>query len=249
MSSMNMRAKGGVSIVFLQAHQCALFVMWSTNVTMQSWPFPEVGRSVMKSMPILCQWPFAIGSCCRRPMGFPLHWLVWWPKSQPATYRWVSRHICFQKYRPFIRKYIRSAPKFPPVGVLWASWRICCCIVLGIHNHPLSSAFPSSSFSFALAVLFTYVFSKSPLNHSMPFSSKKNRCAATHNLRSLVDAVDGRGRGLRLTEQCAVGPNHSASIMPALMSSTHSPPTVISREIELHRSCRKSRRRHTASIT
>jgi len=182
-------------------------------------------------------------------MVFPLRWLVQWHKSQPATYRWVLRHICFQKYRSLIPKNVRSAPKCPPAGVLWASWRIRRCIVLGIHYHPLSSAFPSSSFSFALAVLFTYVFSKSPLNHSMPFSSKKNRCAATHNLRSLVDAVDGRGRGLRLTEQCAVGPNHSASIMPALMSSTHSPPTVISREIELHRSCRKSRRRHTASIT
>jgi len=172
MSSMNMRAKAVASIVFLQSHQCALFVLWSTNVTMQSWPFPEVHRSVMKSMPILCQWPLAIGSGCRRPMGFPLRWLVRWHKSQPATYRWVSRHICFQKYRSFIRKYVRSAPQCSPVGVSWASWRIGRCIVLGIHNRPLICAFPTSSFSFALAVLFTCVFSKSPRNHSSPFSSK-----------------------------------------------------------------------------
>ena len=114
----------------------------------------------------------AIGSGCRRPMGFPLRWLVRWHKSQLATYRWVSRHICFQKYRSFIRMYARSAPKCPPAGVSWASWSIRRCIVLGIHNRPLISAFPTSSFSFALAVLFTCVFSKSPRNHRSPLSSK-----------------------------------------------------------------------------
>jgi len=62
MSSMNMHAKARVLIVYLQAHQCALFVMWLTNVTMQSWPIPETGRSVMKSMVILCECPLAIGS-------------------------------------------------------------------------------------------------------------------------------------------------------------------------------------------
>jgi hypothetical protein len=168
MSSMNMRVKAGASIVFLQARQCALFSMWSTNGTMQSWPFPEIGRSVMNSMPIPCQRPLAIGSGCRRPMGFPLRWLVGLHKSQPAAYRWVSCHNCFQKYRSFIRKYVRSAPKCPPVGVLRALWRIRRCIVLGIHNRPLISAFSSSSFS----VLFTCVFSESPHNQSRPFSSK-----------------------------------------------------------------------------
>jgi len=161
MLSMNMRVKAGASIVFLQTRQCALFVMWSKNVTMQSWPFPEVGRSVMKSMPILCQRPLAIGSGCRRPIGFPLRWLVWCHKSQPATYRCVSRHIHLQKYRSFICKYVRSAPKCPPAGVSWASWRIRRRIVLGIHNRSLISAFPTSSF-----------FSKSPRKHSSQFSSK-----------------------------------------------------------------------------
>jgi len=158
---MNMRAKAGASIVFLQACQCALFVMWSTNVTMQSWPFPEVGRSVMKSMPILCQWPLAIGSGCRRPRGFPLRWLVRWPKSQPATYHWVSHNIWFQKFRSFIRKYVQSAPECPPDGVWLASWRFRRCTILGIHNRHLISAFPNSSF-----------FSKSLRDHSSPVSSK-----------------------------------------------------------------------------
>jgi hypothetical protein len=147
MSSMNMCVKASASIVFWQAHQCALFVIWSTNITMQSWPFPEVGRSVMKSMPILCQRPLTIESGCRWPMGFPLRWLVRWHKSQPATYRWVSRHIGFLKYRSFISKYVRSAPKCPPTGVSWASWRIRHRIILGIHNRPLMSAFPTSSIS------------------------------------------------------------------------------------------------------
>jgi len=194
----------------------------------------------MQSLPILCQWPLAIGSGCRRPMGFPLQWLVRWHKSQPATFRWVSRHICFQKYRSFIHKYVRSAPKSPPAGVLWASWMIHRCIVLGIHNCPLISAFPSSSLPFALAVLITCVFSKSPRNHSRPFSSKRNRCAATHNLLSLVDAVDGGGRGLGLAKQCATGPNHSSSIMPALMTSTYSPAAGSPSAVELHCSCRIS---------
>ena len=172
MSSMNMRVNAGASIVFLQARQCALFVRWSTNITLRSWPFPEISRSVMKALQILCLRPLAVGSGCRRPMGVPLRWLVRWHKSQPATYRCVSRHICFQKYRSFIRKYVRSAPKCPPAGVSWASLRIRRCIVLGIHNRPLISVFPSSSFSLALAALFTLVFSKSPRNHSSPFSSK-----------------------------------------------------------------------------
>jgi len=133
---------------------------------------PVIGRSVMKSMRSLCQLLLAIGSGCRRPMGFPLWWLVQWHKSQPATYRWVSSHICFQKYWSFIRKYVQLAPKCPPAGVLWASWRIRRCIVLGIHNRPLISAFLSSSFPFALADVFTCVFSKSPRKHSRPFSSK-----------------------------------------------------------------------------
>jgi len=171
MSSMNMHAKAGASIVFLQAHQCALLFMWSTNITMQMRPFPTIGRSVMKSMPILCQRPLAIGSGCRRPMGFPLRWLGRWHKSQPATYRCVLCHIGFQKYRSFIRKYVWSAPKCAPAAMWWASCRIRRCIVLGIHNRPLISAFPFSSFSFALAVLFTCDFSKSPCNHSRPFSS------------------------------------------------------------------------------
>jgi len=166
------RAKAGASIVFSQAGECALFVMWSRNVTMHSWAFPEVARSVMKSMQILCQRPLAIGSGCRRPTGFPLRWLIRWQMSQPATYRWVSRYIFCQKYRPFIRKYVRSAPKCPPAGVSWASWTISRCVVVGIDNRPHISAFPSSFFSYALAVEFTCVFPKSPRNHSSPFSSK-----------------------------------------------------------------------------
>ena len=172
LSSTNMRVKAGASIVFLQAHECVLLGMWSTTFTKQSWPFPEIGRSVMKSMPILCQWRLAIGSGCRRPMGFPLQWLVQWHKSQPETYRWVSRHSVFRQHRSFIRKSVRSALICPPAGVSWASWRIRHHIILGIHNCPLICAFPSSSFSFALAVLFTCVFSKPPRNHSRPFSSK-----------------------------------------------------------------------------
>ena len=89
---------------------------------------------------------------------------------------------------------VRSAPKCPPAGVWWASWRIRCCIVFGIHNHPLFSAFPSSSFSaclsssfscvltivstssssffFALAFSLACLFYKSPRSRSRPLSSK-----------------------------------------------------------------------------
>jgi len=38
--SINMLAKGGASIGSLEARQQSLFVMWSTNVRMQSWPLP-----------------------------------------------------------------------------------------------------------------------------------------------------------------------------------------------------------------
>jgi len=169
---MNMRAKAGASIVLLQAGQCAHFVVWSTNITMHSWTFPEIGRSVVKSMPIIWQRPLAIGSGCRRPIGFPLQWLVRGHKSQLATYCWVSRDNCFQNYWSFIRGYVPSAPMCPPARVWWASWRVRCCIVLGILYHPLISAFRSSSFSFALAVQFNCVFSTSPHNNSGPFSSK-----------------------------------------------------------------------------
>jgi len=170
MSSMNMHTKARASMSILQAGQCTPFVRWLTIIKMQSWPFPEIGRSVMKSMPNLCQWPLAIG--CGRPMGFPLWWLVRWHGSQPAMYRCVLPHIYIKKYRSFIRKYVQSAPKCPAAGVSWASRTIHRCIILGIHNHPLTSAFPSSSFSFALAASLTCVISKSPRNHSRPFSSK-----------------------------------------------------------------------------
>ena len=62
MLSMNIRTEAEVSMDFLQAHHCALFVLWSTNVTMQSWPFSKVGRAVMMSMPIHCEWQLAMGS-------------------------------------------------------------------------------------------------------------------------------------------------------------------------------------------
>jgi len=220
---MNMRAKARASIVFLQAHQSALFDMWLTNVTMQSWPLPETSRSAIKSMPILCQSPLAIGSGCRRPMGFPPRWLVRWHKSQPATYSCLLRHIYFLKDWSFMGKYVWSAPKCPPAGVSWASWRIRRCIGFGIHNCPLFSSFPSSSFpallsssfysvltvispsssSFfsSLAFFSTWFFSKSPHNHSKPFSSKLIRCADTHNVRYFEDMVDGSGRGLELPKE------------------------------------------------
>jgi len=138
-------------------------------------------------MPILFQWPLVMGSCCRRPMCLPLRWLVRWHKLHSTTYCCVSRHICFQKYRSFICKYVQSAPKCPSAGVFWASWRFHRCMVFGIHSHPLFYAFPSSScsfalmdistqssssFFFALAFLSTCFSSKSPHSHSRPFSSK-----------------------------------------------------------------------------
>jgi len=261
---MNIGAKTGALIVFLQARQCALFVMWLTNVTMQSCPFSEVGRLVMKSIPILCQRPLVIGSGCRRPMGLLLRWLVQWHESQPATYRCVSRHICFQKYRSFMRKYVWSAPKCPLAGVSWASWRICRCIIFGIHNRSLFSAFPSSSFTLALTVISTSssssfffasaffstcFFFKSPCSYSRPFSSKYYHCVDTHRLRSLVDAVDGGGRGLGLAKECAIDLNHLSSTMPALISSIHSPAAVTSRATKLHLSQQKFRRRDNMSAT
>jgi len=134
----------------------------------------------MESMPILSQWPLAIGSDCRRPMGLTLRCLVRWHQWQPATCCCVSRHICCQNYRSFVCKYVQSAPKCPPAGVLWASWRIHRCIVFGIHNCPLFSAFPSSSFSFALTVISTPSFSSSSLPlHFFPPASFPNLHIAT----------------------------------------------------------------------
>jgi len=129
--------------------------MRSTNVKMQLWLLSKVCRSVINSMPIHCQLPLVIGSGCRRPMGLLLWWLVRWHRLQPTTYRCVSHHICSQKSQSFMCKYIRSAPMYPTAGVLWASWRICCCIVVGIHKHTLFAVFHSSSFSFALIIICT----------------------------------------------------------------------------------------------
>jgi len=104
MSLMNMHAKVGTSMVFLQACQCALFVIWSTNVTMQLWLFSEVSRSVLTSMPTLCQCPLLISSGCRKSIGLLLQWLVWWHKLQPETYCWVSRRVCLQIYQSFMHQ-------------------------------------------------------------------------------------------------------------------------------------------------
>jgi len=160
-------------------------------------------------------------------------------------------------------KYIGSALKRPPAGVLWASWRIYRCIALGIHNHHLFSAFPSASISafssssisfaltvistsstfffFALAFLSPCFFSKSQCNHSTPLSSKLNCCVDTHNLHSFADAVDRRGWGHRLARGHAIGPNHSSSLIPSLMSSIHSLATVTTSAMKFHHSNRDSR--------
>jgi len=160
--------------------------MWSTNITMQWWPVSEVSRSVMKSMPILCQWPLVIACGSRRPMGLPLLWLVRWDKSQPTMYCQRLLDICSQKYQYFMCKYDWSTPRCHPAGATWASWRICHYINFGMHNRPLCSAIPSSSvfftlpvtstpssssFFFAFALLSNCFFSKSPSNYGRPFSS------------------------------------------------------------------------------
>jgi len=210
----------------------------------------------MKSMPIVCQRPLAIDRGCRKLLGLPLQGLVRWHKSQPASYRCISRHICFHKYWSFARRYIRSAQNCPPARVSCALRRIGWCIALGIPNRSLFSAFPSSSFCFVLTVISTpsslsfffafpifstCIFSKSPHSHSSSTD--------THSLHSLVDAVDGAGRGLGLAREHAIGPNYSSSTMPAWMTSIYSPAALSSSDIKFHLSQRKCGQRDIASAT
>ena len=89
MLSMNMPTLASALIDLLQVRQCALFVMWSTNVTMLSWRLSEVRRSEIKLMLNPRQWPLVLGSGCRRPMGFLIWWLAGWHKLPPGTYHGV----------------------------------------------------------------------------------------------------------------------------------------------------------------
>jgi len=150
---MNTRANAWASIVFLRLHQCALFVMWWTIITIQSLPFCEIGMSVMKSMLIICQQPWALRSGCKRTMQLLLRRLVQWHNSQPTMSRCVSRHICFQHYTFFKRKSVWSALNRPPAGASWASWRI-----LSLHHLWNTQPFSLRCLSFFLFHFCPYGF-------------------------------------------------------------------------------------------
>jgi len=108
---------------------------------------------------------------------------------------------------------------------------------------------PSLSIFFVLAFFSTCFFSKLPNNHSRPLSSKYNHCADTHNLNSLVDTLDGGGRGIGLAKHYPIGPNYLSSVMPALMASIYSPAGVTSSAIKLHCDDPKSGQLDNASGT
>lgn len=70
MASRNICANLAAPNAFTKGIRYARLAKWWTNVTMQSFPFSESGISMMKSMPILSQWPLDTSNGLRRPMAF-----------------------------------------------------------------------------------------------------------------------------------------------------------------------------------
>jgi hypothetical protein len=87
----------------------------------------------------------------------------------------------------------------------------------------------------------------SPCSHSRPFSAKWYRGTDTHNMHSLIDAVDGRGQGLGLAKECATHLNCLWSTMTTLISWIQSLATMASSATQLWCSWRISNQRDNAS--
>jgi len=187
-------------------------------------------------------------------MGFPLWWMVRWHRSQPATYHWVSRHICFEKYWSFRRKYVWSPLKCPLQECRGAHGGFVAALPVEYTTVLCSLPFLLPPFLLPLRLSALLLRCSSLPMHSSPPVSVPNLyvTAVGYSLpnRTVVltpticvlcrCSVWQGGREHGLAKECAIGSNHSSSNMPALMSTIHSLAAVASSAIKLNGSRWKS---------